>query len=146
MAQNYSGKFIADMIRCFNNKQGFLSIKFDHEEVLEICVGPDMTFNEGKVLRIDNSGETLQIFYGTEELPRLNTRLEVGIQKSGTRYPKSPKLGFFLGDATHVHLDKLEREHLYQLLSLKGCVESGDFFIELYDAPTSFINAIDTVK
>ena len=65
----FSGRFVTDLIRCFDNRKNFLDIEFDKNGWLQIHVGED-TFNKGKVLKIDNSAE--QIRWSHTARPRLH--------------------------------------------------------------------------
>ena len=136
---DYSGKFVSDLIRCFDNKKSFIVLEFDRGEFLEICVGPNHNFNEGKVLKIDNAGDTLSISYGADlELRKRETVFNLGAD----RYPTNPEPEFFLGTHERTPIRKLEHQQIMEILALRSCVEDGDFFIEIYDTPTPRVHTV----
>ena len=139
---NFSGNFVSDLVRCFNNTKNYLVFEFDHGEVLQIYLGEGKNFNTGEVLKIDNAKNELNINFGTQCLFKKSSPFKIE-----NRYPtRNEEPGFYLGDINRKSLDKLEDTHIHQLLSLKICVEEGDFFMEIYDAATPNIRVIQPAK
>ena len=139
---NFSGNFVSDLIRCFNNKGNFLVLEFDHGEVLQIYLGEGKTFNTGEVLKIDNTQGTVAIGLGNQIFCKRLSPFRIQ-----DRYPaKSEEAGFYLGDVNGKSLEKLDDKHVHQLLSLKFCVEEGDFFMEIYDTAVPNVRVIQPVR
>lgn len=139
---NFSGHFVADIIRCFNNKGNFLALEFDHGEVLQIYLGEGKAFNTGEVLKIDNTNRIISLQFGSQNFSKRSSPFRIQ-----DRYPvKGEEAGFYFGDVNGKVFEKLDDKHVHQLLSLKFLVEEGDFFMEIYDTAIPNVRVIQPAR
>lgn len=137
MANKYNGHFVTDLIRCFDNRKNYIEIEFDKNGWFQICVG-EHTFNKGKVLKLDNSEDTLTVTYGDDIIPPATAIFTL----DDNDLPTPNAAGFFLMDNKKKKMNKLAPIQIKEIQALANlCVQEGDFFIEIYNNPEIIVRA-----
>jgi len=130
-----NGQFVTNKLQCFDNTQNYIEVFFSQTATpgvakFQVLLRQGLDFSQGKVLYLDNSGGTLTVKFGGEDLTPAANPL------SDTQATAAPVGEFYLTDADGKKSNKLSRSQIEELLGLtKRCVEKGSFFVTIEDDP-----------